>query len=147
MSFSLADVGSGGGLIGIPIKIACPDIGVTLIEPVQRKFDFLNFVTVQLGLKAMKVSRDSAEKYRQKGAGAFDAAIARALAPLENSLQLGLPLVRSKGYFLLYQSQPVNPTPQLQAALAKDSARLLQSVPYRLPAESKERFLAVFEKN
>jgi len=144
---ALADVGSGGGLIGFPIKIAWPQAKVTLIEPVQRKFDFLNYAAVQLGLPGLRILKESAENLAKgSGRSAFDAAFARALAPLEVSVRLCLPLVRSGGACLIYQSQPAELEPKLRGELARGSARLVESVPYRLLGEKKERFIAVFKK-
>ncbi len=59
---SIADLGSGGGFIGITLKIALPEIELTLIEPLKRRFDFLNLVLIALGLKGLHLTRKPANQ-------------------------------------------------------------------------------------
>lgn len=132
----LADLGSGGGFVGIAVKIAWPEAEVSLIESVQRKFDFLNLAAVSLGLKGLKVVRARAGAGGTSVAGApFDAVTERALAPLEEALALAEPLVKPGGLILAYQSD---------APAA--GGKLIESVPYRLPREGRERHLAIFRR-
>ena len=99
---SLVDVGSGGGLPGLPLKIARADLMVTLVEADQAKAAFLVQAVARLGLKdvevvarrAEEVGRDSA--YRER----FDVAVARAVAALPALAELCLPLVRVGGLML-----------------------------------------------
>src|SRR5207237_1791895 len=92
---SLVDVGSGGGLPGLPLKIARPDLAVTLVEADQSKAAFLVRACAELGLRDVDVLARRAEdvrrdtEYREK----FDVAVARALAPMPVLVELCLPLV------------------------------------------------------
>src|SRR5438309_4542320 len=98
----LVDVGSGGGLPGLPLKIARPDLSVTLVESDQDKAAFLVRACAVLGLQDVKVLAMRAEDagqdplYRE----AFDVAVARALAPMPVLAELCLPLVRVGGRLL-----------------------------------------------
>ena len=74
---SLLDIGSGAGLPGIVIALARPDIRVTLLEPLQRRIDFLEEVVAELGID-IAVKRGRAESFR----GGFNFVTARAVAPL-----------------------------------------------------------------
>src|SRR6266699_223777 len=80
----LVDVGSGGGLPGLPLKIARPDLVVTLVEADQAKAAFLVQACGRLGLSDVEVVARRAEdvgrdpQYRE----VFDVAVARALAPM-----------------------------------------------------------------
>lgn len=86
---SLADLGSGGGLPGLVIAIARPDLAITLIERDQRKSAFLSEATQQLSLRNVTVlARDIAD-----ASGVFDVATARALAPLDALFSLVFPLL------------------------------------------------------
>ena len=108
----LVDVGSGGGLPGLPLKIARPELAVTLIEADQAKAAFLVQACARLGLhdvevvarRAEDVGRD--ERYREKS----DVAVARALAPLPVLAELCLPLVRVGGRLLAQKTdrEPVD---------------------------------------
>jgi 16S rRNA (guanine527-N7)-methyltransferase len=138
----VCDVGSGGGFIGIAIKIAWPEAEVTLMEALDRKFKFLNMAAARTGLKGLRVLKKRAGRdalsARETG---FDAVTARALAPLDEALGICLPLVKEGGIFVDYQSQPDSGG---HKTLAELSATFVESYPYRLPLEETDRYLAVF---
>jgi 16S rRNA (guanine527-N7)-methyltransferase len=96
---SVADVGSGGGLPGIPLAIAVPALSVTLVESRTKKAAFLERVATELGL-SVRVVGERAEDIGALGSThreAYDAVVARALAPLPVLLELTLPLLRVSG--------------------------------------------------
>ncbi len=98
----VVDVGSGGGLPGLPLKIARPQLILTLVEADQAKAAFLVRACANLGLAGVDVLARRAEDvgrdplYRE----AFDVAVARALAPMPVLVELCLPLVRVGGRLL-----------------------------------------------
>jgi 16S rRNA (guanine527-N7)-methyltransferase len=102
----LVDVGSGGGLPGIPIAVARPDLRVTLVEATQKKAAFLSAVAAALGLAGVSVRAERAE---QLGAGelrgAFDAVTARAVGRLATLVPLTAPFARPGGLVLLVKGQ------------------------------------------
>ncbi len=104
---SLVDVGSGAGLPGIPIKIARPDLEVTLIEADEAKAAFLVHACAALGLENIHVVARRAEDAGHDPAlrEAFDVAVARALAPLPVLVELCLPLVRVGGRLLAQKTE------------------------------------------
>lgn len=94
----IVDIGSGAGLPGLVLGIVRPDIKVTLIEPLQRRCDFLNEVINDLGIAdRVKVVRGRAQD--SKGINA-DVVTARAVAPLGKLLTWALPLTRKGGEVL-----------------------------------------------
>src|SRR6266550_1274395 len=98
----LVDVGSGGGLPGLPLKIARPDLAITLIEADQAKAAFLVQACARLELEDVEVLARRAEEVGRDGRyrESFDVAVARALAPLPVLVELCLPLVRVGGRLL-----------------------------------------------
>ncbi|MFT3888326.1 MAG: 16S rRNA (guanine(527)-N(7))-methyltransferase RsmG [Arachnia sp.] len=87
----VADVGSGAGLPGLPIAIVRPDLRVTLIEPLLRRYTFLEDAVSELGLgDRVDVRRARAEELSE----GFDVVVCRAVAPLERLLKWTLPLFR-----------------------------------------------------
>lgn len=95
---TVADIGSGAGLPGIPLAIARPDLRVTLIEPLLRRTTFLEEVVANLGLDNVRVLRGRAEdKAVRAEAGRFDVVTSRAVAPLAKLAAWSLPLVRPGG--------------------------------------------------
>jgi 16S rRNA (guanine527-N7)-methyltransferase len=108
---TLVDVGSGAGLPGIPLKIARPQLEVTLIEADQAKAAFLVHACATLRLEDVEVVARRAEeaghdpRLREK----FDVAVARALAPLPVLVELCLPLVRVGGRLLAQKTKDEDP--------------------------------------
>jgi 16S rRNA (guanine527-N7)-methyltransferase len=94
---SLADLGSGGGLPGIPIAIARPDTTLTLIEARQRRVAFLEFAIETLELPNVHVIASRVEDAGVR----VDGCTARALAPAEEAWRLASPLLLPGG-FLIY---------------------------------------------
>src|ERR1700674_3912045 len=98
----VVDVGSGGGLPGLPLKIVLPGLSVTLVEADQAKAAFLVRACAALGLRDVQVLARRAEElgrdphYRES----FDVAVARAVAPMPVLAELCLPLVRVGGRLL-----------------------------------------------
>lgn len=99
----LVDVGSGGGIPGIPLAIARPDLRFTLVESTKKKAGFLASVSAALGLDNVKVRAERAEKLELRGV--FDAATARAVARLEELVPLVIPLLRGGGAAFLIKGQ------------------------------------------
>src|ERR1700730_9812727 len=108
---SLVDVGSGAGLPGIPIKIARPDLDVTLIESDQGKAAFLVQACAALELGQIEVGAQRAEEagHDPRLRERFDVAVARALAPLPVLVELCLPLVRVGGRLLAQKTEGEDP--------------------------------------
>ena len=95
----LVDVGSGGGLPGLALKITRPDLAVTLIEADQAKAAFLVQACAKLDLRDVEVLARRAEEVGRDGRyrESFDVAVARALAPMRVLAELCLPLVKVGG--------------------------------------------------
>ena len=95
----VVDVGSGAGLPGIALSLARPDLRVDLVEPLQRRVDFLDLVVTQLGLgDRVRVVRGRAEEVSTvRSVGSADWAMARAVAPLDRLVRWCLPLVSAEG--------------------------------------------------
>ena len=96
------DVGSGGGLPGLPLKLARPEISLALLEANQRKAAFLVLAAARLALERVEVIGRRAEDaghdpaHRER----YDFAIARALAPMPVLVELCLPFVALGGTLL-----------------------------------------------
>jgi 16S rRNA (guanine527-N7)-methyltransferase len=93
---TVADVGSGAGLPGIPMAIVRPDVHFTLIEPMERRSDWLIDVVEELGLKNVSVLRARAEDVGE----VFDVVTARAVSALPKLLRLCVPMTRDGGRIL-----------------------------------------------
>ena len=105
----LLDVGSGGGLPGIPLAIIFPECEFTLIDTVGKKAAFLTQVTLTLKLKNVRVLHDRVENVR---IGNFDLVSSRAFASLSLFIKLSKHLLRPEGFWLALKGQ--YPTDELR---------------------------------
>ena len=87
----VVDVGSGAGLPGIPMAIAAPKTHFTLVEPMERRANWLSAAVADLGLENVSVLRSRAEDVQRTD---FDIATARAVAALDKLICLLTPLIR-----------------------------------------------------
>ena len=115
---TVADVGSGAGLPGIPLALLRPDLPVTLIEPLLRRSNFLTQTVAELGVPGqVEVLRSRAEDHR----GTYEAVIARAVAPLDRLIGWCNPLRAPGGVVLAVKGasaadEVAGARPQLEAA-------------------------------
>jgi 16S rRNA (guanine527-N7)-methyltransferase len=108
---TVIDVGSGAGLPGIPLTFLRPDLRVTLLEPLLRRYTFLVEVVNELQLTArVTVVRARAEDH----AGRYDIVVARAVAPLDRLIGWCDPLRRSGGVILALKGR--NATAEIHQA-------------------------------
>jgi len=101
----LIDVGAGGGMPGLPIKIARPELRVTLLEADRRKAAFLIHAAARLDLNIEVVAERAEVAGRGHLREAFDLATCRALAPMPVLAELCLPFVRVGGRLLAMETQ------------------------------------------
>jgi 16S rRNA (guanine527-N7)-methyltransferase len=110
---TVADVGSGAGLPGIPMAIAQPEAEFILIEPMERRSDWLIQQVSELGLKNVRVLRARAEEVGE----AFDIVTARALKAMPQLLRLCVPMTKHGGEIIALKGE--------KAQLEIDEARPL----------------------
>lgn len=98
------DVGTGAGFPGVPLLIVRPDLSMTLLDALNKRIEFLEFLLGELGLAAdcIHMRAEDAGKsaaHRQR----YDAALTRAVAPLPVLLELTVPLLRVGGRSIAYK--------------------------------------------
>lgn len=136
---TVADVGSGAGLPGVPLAILRPDLRITLVEPLLRRATFLTECVEELGLDGqVTVVRSRAEDLRRelgvKGAtnAPFDVVTCRAVAPLTKLLKWCSPLFLPDGQLVALkgstaQDELADAHKQLQAARATAEIRHIRA--------------------
>ncbi|HME90271.1 MAG TPA: 16S rRNA (guanine(527)-N(7))-methyltransferase RsmG [Myxococcaceae bacterium] len=142
----LLDIGSGGGLPGIPLKIARPDLEVTLVESIGKKAAFLEHVSARLGLgPGLQVRRVRAEgNPARERLPVVDAVISRAVADLPSWLLLAVRYVKPSGRVLAMLARFDESA--LQRAAASAGVRLAGVRRYSLPDSGAPRAVARFER-
>jgi 16S rRNA (guanine527-N7)-methyltransferase len=101
----VADIGSGAGLPGLVLAIARPDVTMTLIEPMERRVDWLQSEADRMGLDNVVVLRGRAEDVADDIV--VDQVTARAVSALSKLIPISVPLVRSGGQLLLMKGSRV----------------------------------------
>lgn len=143
----VVDVGSGGGVPGIPLAVARPDLQVLLVESSRRKAGFLERAAAALPRGRLSVACARAEDLGQDPAyrERFDVAVAKAVAPLRVLLELTCPLVQVGG-LVLTPKGPRFETELEEASTALHTLNLesLEPLPYQL--EEKSYVLGRFRK-
>jgi len=135
----IVDVGSGGGVPGLALKIARPELHVTLIESSQRKAAFLVAAAAQLGLEGVEVIRLRAEEAGRHGRlrESFDVAVARALAEMSVLAELCLPLVRIGGRLLAMKTDAEAEVATADRVIDRLGGHLVKIAP--APSKARER--------
>jgi 16S rRNA (guanine527-N7)-methyltransferase len=145
----LADVGSGAGFPGIPLKIAFPALPLTLIEATGKKARFLEYIAARLGLENVTVVARRAEEAGRDPAlrEAFAVVVARALAPMAALAELTLPLCAVGGRVIAQKRGDI--AAELRAAeraVLLLGGRLQETVPVSAPGLEDGRVLVVVDK-
>jgi 16S rRNA (guanine527-N7)-methyltransferase len=106
---SIADLGSGAGLPGIPIKIARPDIAVALIESRERRVSFLSTVLRELGLQGIRVLNGRAEEIAAATPQSFTAVVMRCAGDPTEVVPVAARLVVPRGFIVVAGSPTKRP--------------------------------------
>lgn len=134
---TLADLGTGPGLPGIPLAIVRPQLRVTLVESNGKKARFLREAVRRLGLANAEVAETRIEALDRPGQ--YDAITARALAPLGQILALGGHLLKPKGRLLAMKGA----RPDAELAALPPGWRVERVQPLAVPGLDAERHLVV----
>lgn len=146
----VADVGTGAGFPGLPLKIVRPELWLTLIEATGKKVTFLEAVVAALKLRDVTVAKARAEEVGQDAAHRerHDWVLARAVAELPVLLEYTLPLARVGGGVVAQKGESAAAEAESAAGAARRlGGKLRELRPVRLPGLAEPRFLVVYDKS
>ena len=142
---SLCDLGSGAGFPGIVIKIFYPNLNIVLVDSLNKRINFLNIVIKELGLENITAIHSRIEEYAVANKEKFDVVTARAVAPLNILLELGINLVKIGKSFIAMKGNIEN-EPEYSNAIKKLDCSLGNIVKFKLPIEESNRSLIKIKK-
>lgn len=145
----LADIGTGAGFPGIPLKIFKPDLEVVLVDSLAKRLSFLQEVISQLDLAGINILHARAEEFGRKPnyRENFDNVTARAVARLPVLLEYTVPLLKIKGFFLAAKGTQVDEEiAESKKALEVLGARVKNVERFNLGLEAEHRAVVVIEK-
>ncbi|NLM51652.1 MAG: 16S rRNA (guanine(527)-N(7))-methyltransferase RsmG [Firmicutes bacterium] len=146
---AVLDVGSGAGLPGIPLKIAVPEIKLTLVDSLQKRVSFLQEVVTLLALKDVNVIHARAEDLAKEVniREQFPLVVSRAVARLNVLLELCLPFVQVGGCFVAYKGpESEQEVEEAKLALQELGGEIAETWSYQLPGGMGERALIFVKK-
>jgi 16S rRNA (guanine527-N7)-methyltransferase len=139
----LLDMGSGAGFPALPLKIAFPEIAVTLVESAKKKASFLRHIMRTLKLTGAEIIDTRAEELPSSLCAVFDVVTARAFADMERVLSLGVPFLKQGGLMVLSRG----PEEAVEEpALAKAGVYLKKRIEQTLPHSNYKRAIWIFKK-
>lgn len=146
---NVIDVGTGAGFPGLALKIAYPNLKITLLDSLNKRIQFLNEVIQKLQLEEITTIHGRAEDYskREEYREKFDLCVSRAVANLSTLSEYCLPYVKKGGYFVSYKSEKVSE----EIIIAEHAIKILggiidRQVEFYLPKSDIYRNLFVIKK-
>lgn len=145
----VVDVGCGAGFPSLPLKLAAPELDLTLLDSLQKRLRFLDGVIESLGLEGIRTLHLRAEDAGRQAAlrAGFDIAVARAVAELSRLAEYCLPLVKKGGALIAYKGAAAEEELlRAQNALSLLGGQVEELFSYTLPGGGERRAVILIRK-
>ncbi len=140
----LMDMGSGAGFPALPIKIAYPELSITMVESTKKKASFLRHITRTLKLSETEVLDTRTEELSRQFLSAFDIVTARAFADMKSAIAAATPLLKPGGLLVLSRG----PEEEIKEKdITEAGVSLEKKINLTLPHSDYKRVIWVFRKS
>lgn len=143
----VCDIGTGAGFPGIVLKIAYPNLEITLVESLTKRCVFLNEVIKELDLKNIKVVNQRAEEFSHNNIEYFDIITSRAVAKLNILLELSIKSLKIGGYYVALKANVDEEIKSISTCLTKLNASLESITTFNLPIDNSLRNIIKIKKD
>lgn len=147
---TLCDIGAGAGFPSLPLKIAFPQLKVTIVDSLNKRINFLQELVTKLGLTEVELIHDRAETFSAKKAAhreMYDLVTARAVARLSVLSELCLPTARVGGELVAYKASAADEElADAQEAIRKLGGQVQKEVALTLPGTDEQRKIVIIDK-
>lgn len=143
----LIDVGTGAGFPGLALKIACPELSLTLLDSLDKRINFLKNCCEKLDFKDISALHARAEEAPKEMRESFDFATSRAVARLNILSELCLPFVKQGGYFVAMKGpdceEEIN---EAKKGIAMLGGKIEKKLDYTIPGTDIVHSLVIIKK-
>jgi 16S rRNA (guanine527-N7)-methyltransferase len=139
----LLDVGSGAGFPGVPLKIMAPEIGLTLLEPRQKRAAFLQVLIAELGCTHSQVATSRLTEHSCTEAEGYNWIVARGVGQFDDLIAEAIHLLAPDGSFTFYLTER---QARSRITLKPRDGFEMSQYPYRLPISGLERRLLLLKR-
>ena len=144
--YNICDVGSGAGFPGLPLAIMDSNANVSIVDSLNKRINFLNFLFNEMGMTNITAIHNRAEEYAKEKRESFDYVTARAVARLNILIELCMPLVKVNGYFISMKGILEDELEEARNGISKLGGRIEGVIEYKLPYDMGNRTIVVIKK-
>lgn len=149
-TLTLCDIGAGAGFPSLPLKIAFPQLKVTIVDSLNKRINFLQELVAKLGLTDVTLIHDRAETFSAKKSDhreQYDLVTARAVARLSVLSELCLPAAKVGGELVAYKASAADEElADAQGAIKKLGGQVQKEVALTLPGTDEQRKIVIIDK-
>lgn len=143
---SLCDVGTGAGFPGIVLKIAFPNLKITLVDSLQKRLKFLDYVIKLLDLKDVELVHERMEDYSKQNEEKFDIITSRAVAKAKILVEISFKALKISGHLILMKSSFEEELSDAEKIIKDIGGEVINVNTFKLPIENSERALINIKK-